>query len=51
MFASDVLGMDGPLPVTNLVKSKILNDQELKELDAYLKKNSQTSNTKHDGTD
>jgi predicted transcriptional regulator len=37
LFASDVLGLDGPLPVTNLVKSKLLNDQELKELDNYLK--------------
>lgn len=36
-FAADVLGIDGPLPVTNLVKSKLLNKQELKELDEYLK--------------
>lgn len=37
-FAADVLGIDGPLPVTNLVKSKLLNKKELKELDEYLKK-------------
>jgi len=36
-FASDVLGLDGPLPVTNLVKSRLLDDRELKELDDYLK--------------
>lgn len=37
-FAADVLGLDGPLPVSNLIKSKLLNEQELKELDEYLKK-------------
>jgi len=36
-FASDVLGLDGPLPVSNLVKSKLLSDAELAELDALLK--------------
>ena len=37
-FAANVLGIDGPLPVTNLVKSKLLSEQELKELDEYLRK-------------
>lgn len=36
-FASDVLGLDGPLPVSNLVKSQVLSDKELAELDDYLK--------------
>jgi len=39
-FASDVLGLDGPLPVSNLVKSEVLSDEELAELDAFLKANS-----------
>lgn len=38
-FASDVLGLDGPLPVSNLVKSEVLSDAELAELDAFLKAN------------
>lgn len=37
-FASDVLGLDGPLPVSNLVKSEFLTDAELAELDDYLKR-------------
>lgn len=36
-FASNVLGLDGPLPVSNLVKSDVLSALELQELDAYLK--------------
>ena len=44
-FASDVLGLDGPLPVSNLVKSKLLTDTELAELDALLKQ-SDTSKDK-----
>lgn len=36
-FAADVLGLDGPLPVSNLVKSQLLSDAELAELDAVLK--------------
>jgi len=36
-FASDVLGLDGPLPVSNLVKSQLLSADELAELDAVLK--------------
>lgn len=36
-FAVDVLGLDGPLPVSNLVKSQLLSDEELAELDAVLK--------------
>ena len=39
-FASDVLGLDGPLPVSNLVKSEVLSEAELAELDAFLKANS-----------
>ena len=39
-FASDVWGLDGPLPVSNLVKSEVLSDEELAELDAFLKANS-----------
>lgn len=36
-FASDVLGLDGPLPVSNLVKSQLLSEDELSELDRFLK--------------
>ena len=36
-FASEVLGLDGPLPVSTLVKSKLLDAEELAELEAYLK--------------
>jgi len=36
-FASDVLGLEGPLPVSNLVKSDVLSDAELAELEAFLK--------------
>ena len=39
-FASDVLGLDGALPVSNLVKSEVLSEAELAELDAFLKANS-----------
>lgn len=35
-FAKSVLGLDGPLPVSNLVKSEILTATELSELEAYL---------------
>lgn len=35
-FAKSVLGLDGPLPVSNLVKSEILTQAELSELEAYL---------------
>lgn len=35
-FASDVLGLEGPLPVSNLVKSELLSDSELAELEAFL---------------
>lgn len=37
-FASDVLGLDGPLPVANLVQSQLLSPAELEELDNVLKK-------------
>lgn len=36
-FAAEVLGLEGPLPVSNLVKSHLLSDAELRELDSYLK--------------
>lgn len=42
-FAADVLGLDGPLPVSNLVESHLLNDQELVELEEYLRKKSSTN--------
>jgi len=35
-FAKSVLSLDGPLPVSNLVKSEILTATELSELEAYL---------------
>ncbi|GHA95915.1 hypothetical protein GCM10009069_18470 [Algimonas arctica] len=35
-FAADVLGLDGPLPVSNLVKSQLLSGDELAELEAVL---------------
>lgn len=35
-FASDVLSLDGPLPVSTLVKSQILTPEEVDELEAYL---------------
>jgi len=35
-FAKSVLGLEGPLPVSNLVKSEILTVAELSELEAYL---------------
>lgn len=41
-FASDVLGLDGPLPVSNLVKSEVLSAEELAELDDFLKANTPT---------
>jgi predicted transcriptional regulator len=37
-FAADVLSLDGPLPVSTLMKSEILNEQELAELELHLKK-------------
>lgn len=36
-FAADVLGLDGPMPVANLVRSQTLSPEELEELDALLK--------------
>lgn len=36
-FAADVLALDGPLPVSNLVKSQLLSSEELAELEAVLK--------------
>ncbi len=50
-FASTVLGLEGPLPVSNLMKSHVLNADELVELEHYLKEvsargDSETDNTK-----
>lgn len=36
-FASEVLGLQGALPVSNLVKSELLSEAELAELDAFLR--------------
>ena len=38
-FASDVLGLTGPLPVSNLVKSNVFSEEELAELEAFLAAN------------
>lgn len=35
-FARDVLDLDGPLPVSNLVETDLLSPEELAELDAFL---------------
>jgi len=37
-FATEILRLEGPLPVSNLVKSQLLSTEELAELDAFLKK-------------
>ena len=37
-FAAEVLGLEGPLPVSNLVKSQLLSAEELAELDKLLRK-------------
>ena len=47
-FASDVLGLEGPLPVSNLVNSRILNDEELEELEALLAKGGEAGPTPAD---
>lgn len=36
-FAAEILGLEGPLPVSNLVKSQLLTAEELAELDDFLK--------------
>ena len=36
-FAAEVLGLEGPLPVSSLLKSHFLTSDELKELDDFLK--------------
>jgi hypothetical protein len=38
-FAADVLGLDGPLPVSNLVKSDVLSKEELAELELFMTAN------------
>ncbi|MGV6801891.1 MAG: BlaI/MecI/CopY family transcriptional regulator [bacterium] len=48
-FAADVLGLTGPLPVSNLVQSELLNEAELQELDQYLKKLAPVKPQKIDG--
>ena len=39
-FAKNVLNLDGPLPVSNLVKSQILTEAELAELETFLQSES-----------
>ncbi len=36
-FATDVLGLEGPMPVANLVRSQTLSPEELEELDKLLR--------------
>lgn len=38
-FAQDVLDLDGPLPVSNLVETRLLDPDELEELEAFLQEN------------
>ena len=45
-FAANVLGLEGPLPVSNLVKSQVLSQEELLELEAYLEKSDNTTEDK-----
>lgn len=45
-FASEVLGLEGPLPVSNLVKSRLLDAADLSELEAYLNAEIQSSEKK-----
>ena len=40
-FTEDVLGIDAPLPVSNLVDSNLLDASELADLEAHLEKLSQ----------
>ena len=44
-FAQDVLDLDGPLPVSNLVETRLLDTDELEELEAFLK---ETAGETHD---
>ena len=44
-FAQDVLDLDGPLPVSNLVETRLLDTEELEELEAFLK---ETAGETHD---
>ena len=45
-FAANVLGLEGHLPVSNLVKSQVLSQEELLELEAYLEKSDNTTEDK-----
>lgn len=45
-FASEVLGLEGPLPVSNLVKSQFLDADDLEELEVYLNAEFQSSEKK-----
>lgn len=47
-FASTVLGLEGPLPVANLMKSHVLNAEELIELEHYLNAVSAQDDTETD---
>ncbi|MCO7225117.1 BlaI/MecI/CopY family transcriptional regulator [Pleionea sp. CnH1-48] len=44
-FARRVLELDGPLPVSTFVDSKLLNEDEVKELEALLQSSSEKSDT------
>ena len=43
-FAQDVLDLDGPLPVSNLVETRLLDTEELEELEAFLKETAGETN-------
>lgn len=47
-FATDVLGLTGPLPVSNLVDSTLLDDDELTRLEQMLAESDQAAD--EDGT-
>ncbi len=42
-FTAEVLGLEGPMPVSNLVQSDLFNEQELDELSKYLEQIQRTS--------
>ncbi len=49
-FASDVLGLSGPLPVSNLVDSTLLDDRELEKLEQLLREEAADgSDSEHEG--
>lgn len=46
-FARDVLDVDGPLPVSNLVQTQLLSEDELAELEAFLNASSLNASSKN----